>query len=111
MKKVLVMAISVSMLCAMACGSAVAQEEEGSYAFGEVVQITADSVTVTEVYYDDETGEEVVEQNEYVVLPDAELENIGSLTDLKEGQEIDIEYIEIDGKKQVSYIYVYAEEE
>ena len=111
MKKILIVAIAALTVCCMACGVTTAQEDEGNYAFGEIVQVKADSITVTEVYYDEDTGEEVEEQVEYQISPEAELENIGSLAELKEGQEVDIEYIETGDKKQASYIYVYTEEE
>ena len=111
MKKILLAAICVLAVCAMSCGAATAQEDETSYAFGEVVQVTKDSITVTEIYYDEDTEEEMVEQVQYSVSPDAELENIGKVSELKEGQEIDIEYLETGGRKEATYIYVYTEEE
>jgi len=111
MKRVLLVAIFVLALSAMVSGGAAAQEDQTSYAFGEVVQVTNDSITVTEMYYDEDTEEEVVEQVQYSVSPDAELENIGKVSELKEGQEIDIEYLEAGGKKEATYIYVYTEEE
>jgi hypothetical protein len=110
-KKILLVVIAALTLCCMACGVTNAQEDEGNYAFGEVVQVTANSIKVTEVYYDEDTGEEVVSEVEYQISSEAELENVGSLAELKEGQEVDIEYVEVGDKKEASYIYVYAEEE
>ena len=111
MKKVLVVAIAAMMLSCIACGSVTAQEEESNYAFGEIVEVTSDSITVTEIYYDEDVQENITEQVVYMVTPGTELENAGSFSELRPGQQVDLEYIESGDGKTANYVYVYLEEE
>ena len=77
----------------------------------EVANVSGESITINEVTYNEETGEEAYEEVTYTIMQDAELENVLSIEALEEGKEVDIEYVEKDGKKVINYIYVYTGEE
>ena len=85
--------------------TAVFSQEETDYVFGTVTEISGDTIIIEETSYDDDTGEETTETVEYIIAPDVALDGIGSLTDLKPGAEVDIEYVEEEGKKKAVYIY------
>lgn len=85
-------------------------EKEALYAYGVVTEIGENSITVEEVSYDAATGEEVTKKETYEIAPEAELENITSVKDIKASDEVDIEYTEKDGKKVASYVYRYVAE-
>ena len=112
MKKALTVLFAATVLLygVMVPGAAFSQEneEEVMYSYGVVKTATGEQITIEEVTYDENTDEETVEEVVYYVSPAVELENVKAVTDIKEADEIDIEYIEKDGKKQASYIYVYA---
>ena len=83
------------------------QEEETNYGYGKVANVSGSSITISEVIYDEDTDEEIYKEATYTIAPDAELENISSIDVLETGREIDIEYVEKDGKKTITYIYVW----
>ncbi len=112
MKKVFVCVLAA--LFAMSTGMSglsFGQEEEANYGYGEVVSVTGNSITISEVAYDEDTGETAYQETTYTITQDAELENISSIDVLETGKEVDIEYVEKDGKKEITYIYVYTGEE
>lgn len=90
-----------------AAGSA---EDEKSFAYGVVVSTGDNTITIGEYTYDVDTEEEKTQEVTYQVVPNVELENVTVLKDIKTGGEVDIEYIEKDGKKEATYIYVYPAE-
>jgi hypothetical protein len=91
--------------------TAIAQENEPiEYASGTVVDISGNAITIEEVNYDVEKDEETTETVIYHLSPDAEFDNIDSIDEIKKGNDIEIDYIEKSGKKNIIYIYVYSEE-
>ena len=113
MKKIMCICITALMVvCLMAGARSYGQEEEsGIYTYGTVVSVSGDTLTINEVFYDEDTGEELTETVSYKVLPETKIENAASITEIKAGKEVDIEYLEKDGKNQVTYLYVYSEGE
>jgi len=109
MKKLLVCALVILFAVSVTAVSSFAQEEDTTYVYGEVVSASSDAITITEVAFDEETGEEVVSQATYTIAEGAEVENADSVAAIPEGEAVDIEVIEIDGKKHAKYIYVYSE--
>ena len=110
MKSIIVLCTLVFVL-SVSCGNVFGQTDqdaaESMYAYGEVVEVNTDSITVIE--YDLETGSE--KETVYFVKSDVKLENIDNITNLKKGDEIDLEYFVEEEKNKVVYIYVYSEEE
>jgi hypothetical protein len=102
--------LTVFLLCVF-CHDAALSQEEGEFTYGFVKTKTADSITLEETTFDDATGEEKTVEWVYYVSPETEYENAGSIADIGEGEEIDIEYAEKDGKRMAKYIYVYTLEE
>lgn len=94
-----------------AAGFSFSQEEETLYSSGVITSIDGNAVIISEMVQEEASGQEVYEEFDYVIMPDAELDNIDSLNSLMEGQTIDFEYIEKDGKSQIEYIYLYSEGE
>ena len=92
-------------------GALIAQEDEAvEYSAGTVVDISGNTVTIEETDYNFETGEETTELVTYNIMPDAELENIVSIREIKKGHDVEIDYFEEEGNKNIVYIYVYTEE-
>ena len=87
------------------------QEKETNYGYGKVASVLGESITISEVVYNEDTGEETYVEGTYTITQDTELENISSIDALEVGKEVDIEYVEKDGKKIVSSVYVYIYEE
>ncbi|MFH1665538.1 MAG: hypothetical protein ABIA77_05280 [Candidatus Omnitrophota bacterium] len=115
MKRALAVLVVMTVTAALALpGVSFAQEQEAedmSYAYGTVVSITGSNMTVKEITYDENTGEEGSATKDYEIAPDVEIDNAVSISDVKSGSEVDIEYLEKDGKKTATYIYVYDKEE
>lgn len=88
-----------------------AQEDETMYLYGTVSGVSDNTVTVTEIGYDEETGDEIYLENIYRISPETELENIESVTMLETGDEVEIEYVEKDGGKEIQYLFVYVADE
>jgi len=87
------------------------QEDDVSYASGEVISVKGSSITINEVIYDEEMDEESFEEVTYTFSEDIDVENAPSAGDIAAGQEVDIEFIETSDGKEAVYIYVYSEEE
>jgi len=79
------------------------EEYEGDlteYSYGTVVRVEAGNLVLSE--YDIETDQDI--EVSYVISDDIELENIDSMSDVKAGDDIDLDYIEKDGVKMAVYI-------
>ena len=112
MKRVLTLLSLMLFSAGMFAGVSVsAQEEDTMYLYGTVSQTSDDTITVTEIAYDEETGDEIYLEDTYSISPEAELENIESITMLEAGDEIEIEYVEKGGGNEIQYLFVYADEE
>lgn len=113
MKRILCVLAAVIVLTVLAFQApAFCQEEQKtSYGYGVVTSVGENTITVNEVFYDEETDSETAEDVFYEITPQVKLDNAASVKDIKPGSEIDIEYIETDGKKTIQYIYVYTGEE
>lgn len=109
-RNIIIGALTVFLLCGFCAGTALSQEE-GKFTYGFVKAKTADSITLEETDFDEATGAENVVETVYYVTPETEYENAGSIADINDGEEIDIEYAEKDGKRTAKYIYVYTLEE
>jgi hypothetical protein len=81
------------------------QEEITNYSYGEVVSISGDTIVIEEISFDEETGEETTETIEFDIAPNIELEGLETLTDIGPGAELEIEYVEQEGKKVAIYVY------
>ncbi|MFH1845997.1 MAG: hypothetical protein ABH869_00350 [Candidatus Omnitrophota bacterium] len=112
MKKLLKCMLVTSMISMLAFqGVSFSQEETAeedmNATYGTVVEVSGDSVIISEYNY--ETDELV--NVTYHVAEDAEMENLESFAELEEGSDVDIEFVELDGKNVIKYIYVYVDEE
>jgi hypothetical protein len=87
------------------------QEEETDYSYGKVVSVKGNSITISEVIYDENADEETYQEVTYTITQDAKLENVSSIDTLEAGKEVDIEYVEKDGEKIAIYLYVYTGKE
>ncbi|MFH1877970.1 MAG: hypothetical protein ABH883_04110, partial [Candidatus Omnitrophota bacterium] len=97
MKKLLFAGLAVLVaVFALANYTAFSQEEEVKYSYGIVSQAGSGTITINEVDYNEDTGEETTMDIVYTVGPDAQIENAASITEIKTGSEVDIEYVEQD---------------
>lgn len=87
------------------------EEEKSNYSYGKIVSVSGNSVTISEAIYNEDTDKETFEEIMYSVAPDAVLENTTSIDSLSPGQEVDIEYVEKEGKKTANYLYAYTVKE
>jgi len=74
---------------------AVADSEEDKFAFGKVVSVGAHSVVVSEYDFERDADVDVL----YWITSETELGNLESLADLVAGDDVVIDYIEIDGDR------------
>ena len=105
MKRSIITFLTIFAFLAAFSQTAVFSQEATDYSFGTVSDMSEDTIVIEEVSYDGDTGEETTTTVEFDIAPDVELEGIESLTDLKPGVEVEIEYIEQEGKKKAVYIY------
>ena len=87
------------------------ENSELYYSYGVVIAASGESVTVEETSYNEDTGEEIVEEVTYTIAPDGEVENVESIAAIAVGSEVGIEYSLKEGDKEISYISVYTDEE
>ena len=112
MKRLLACVLIMLFVAGMALGgTSFAQEEETISVYGRVVSVEGNTITISEVMYDEEMDEENYREATYTITENVELENIDWVEALEAGKEVDIEYTEKDGGKEISYIYVYTGEE
>jgi len=107
MKKMFACVSVMFFVMSMVSGKMVFGQEEAKHSCGTVASVSGDNITVSEFIYSETSGEEAYQDVIYTVSKDAELDNIPSLEVLKDGVEVDIEYVEKEGKKEASYIFVY----
>jgi len=82
------------------------EEEKDAYAGGFVSSTTANSITVKEIAYDQDTDEQITEEVTYIVTPDTEIENVASVQEIIPGTQVDVGFTEKNGKKTATYVYV-----
>ena len=70
-------------------------EQEPDYAFGTVKSMSGDQLVINEFDYDSGAEKEV----SYVVDSKTAYDNVASLKEVAVGDEVDIDYLEKDGKK------------
>lgn len=86
------------------CG-AEEETQEFACAFGDVASISSESIAVKEYDYELETETEVV----YRIDGSTKLENVESVQNIQQGNEVSIDYVETDGVRKAVNIYVYEE--
>ena len=102
----------VIMLSAMVISlpyATLAQEEDAEYGYGTVVKVNESKreIVVSEYDYDNYTEINIA----YSIDPNAKLENVDSIGEIKVGDEIGIDYMEDEtGKKIAKVISVYKPE-
>lgn len=74
-------------------------DEELEYTFGTVKSIADGQIVITEFDYD--TGEE--KEMTYAVDPKVELNNVKSLQEIQQGDEVDIDY-RVEGEKKTAQV-------
>lgn len=72
-----------------------ALEEEPEYSFGVVKSASESELVISEFDYDSGADKGVA----YVLNPETEWENVSSPSEVKEGDEVDIDYLVKEGKK------------
>jgi len=78
-----------------------AQEEETVFTYGQVVKVAEDSVTLSEYDFETETTKEAV----YYLSERTVFENVGSLSDILVGDEVEIEYETVEEKRMALNVY------
>jgi hypothetical protein len=78
-------------------------DEELEYTFGTVKSVGTDQIVILEFDYD--SGEE--KEMTYALDPKVELDNVASLKDLVQGDEVDIDY-KVEGDKKVAKVIAVA---
>ena len=102
--------LAVCMIVLSSGGMLFAEENESLYTFGTVVGVTENSITIEEVTYDGENDVEIIEETVYELMDDTKVENVESIGEIQQGNEVDLEYVESDGKNKAVYIYAYDEQ-
>ncbi len=75
---------------------------ESQFTYGTVIAVDAAVIKISEYDFETDTSEDVT----YDVSPDIKCENVNSMKDVKEGDEVEIEYVMKDGKRAAISIYV-----
>lgn len=75
---------------------------EGQFSYGTVVTASPEAMKISEYDFETDTSEEV----DYTVAKDVKLENVNSINDVKQGDEVEIEFVMKDGKRTAVSIYV-----
>jgi hypothetical protein len=75
---------------------------EGQFSYGTVVTASIASMKISEYDFETDTSEEI----NYEVATDVKLENVNSIDDIKQGDEVEIEFVIRDGKRTAVSIYV-----
>lgn len=100
---VLVLFVAVSLMLAgatKAYSQEAVEEEDVQYALGDLVMKGENSLTLSEINY--ETEEET--QETYVMDVDTQWDNIESINDLKEGDEVEVFYRVVDQKRMAMVV-------
>ena len=100
----------MAMVVIVTFGTTFAQEEEEypEFNYGTVVKIDPSRKEIVVSEYDFEND---VEGNvTYSIAPDAEFDGVDSIQDIKNGDEIGIEYIDKGGRRIAKFISIYREE-
>ena len=87
-----------------------AQEERVKEAYGFVSAIADNTMTIEVWRYDTSAEEDSTEEVVYIVSPEVEIENAESFSEIKEGRDVDVQYVEKDGQKVINHIYVYTDD-
>lgn len=75
---------------------------DSQFTYGTVVSCSAQTMKISEYDFETDTSEDVT----YDVAPDVKMENVKSISDIKEGDEVEIEYLMKDGKRTAVSVYV-----
>ena len=106
MNKILAAVVFISVVSFQLISSNVfAQEQapteiDAQFSFGTVVSATATDLVVSEYNYDTDQNVDV----SYVLDANTVYENVVNALELKQADEVDIEYKEVDGKKIITYL-------
>lgn len=79
-----------------------AEAAEGQFSYGTVVTASTTSMKISEYDFETDTSEEI----NYDVAADVKLENVNSIDDIKQGDEVEIEFVMKNGKRTAVSIYV-----
>ncbi|GEM_PF-2768686 len=77
-------------------------QKETGYAYGTVVGVSPDRITLNEYNADTGRNEDVT----YSIDPSAELDNVGSTREIEEGDDVRVEYNMREGRRNAIYVYV-----
>lgn len=75
---------------------------DSQFTYGTVIAVDAATIKISEYDFETDTSEDVT----YDVAPDVKCENVNSIKDVKEGDEVELEYVMKDGKRTAISIYV-----
>ena len=88
------------------------EDNESGTGYGNVVEVSKDSITLKEAVYDngekrDPLAEDTFRNVTYQVGPETAFENVDSLREITKGQPIEIQYLDSEGVKRAQYITLY----
>ncbi len=75
---------------------------DSQFTYGTVISVDPAVIKISEYDFETDTSEDVT----YDVSPDVKCENVNSIKDVKEGDEVELEYVIKDGKRTAISIYV-----
>lgn len=75
---------------------------DSQFTYGTVVLSSPQTIKISEYDFETDTSEDIT----YDVASDMKLENVKSISDIKEGDEVEIEYLMKAGKRTAISIYV-----
>ena len=91
-----IMVLGIAVLTGMSM-SAHAEDEAtaGKFSYGEVKTVAAGEIVISEYNYDDDQMVEAA----YTINAETKINNFASVEEIKAGDEVEIEYAEVEGKK------------
>ena len=78
--------------------SSASSQDEDKFAFGKVVGVFNDQVKIKEYDFNKDADVEAT----YTLIPETEFGNVNSAKDLKAGDDIVVDYVEQDGKREIT---------
>jgi len=109
MKKVITAVLLTVLSIAWAVSPSFAQDTaaveaptDSQFSYGTVLSATASSIKINEYDFETDTSEDVV----YDVSAQTKLENVNSISDIMEGDEVEVEYVVVGNRRSIVSIYV-----
>lgn len=105
LKKISMLLMGAVLLTGIALSASAQPEETAMFSYGNVVSVAVDNIVLEEYNYEQDTMAQVT----YAINAETKFEDLGSVQEIKAGDEVEIEYAEAEGKR-VAKVVSKAEE-